>query len=89
MHRILDTMLLLLLSLCDDTLLLSSARRVQTLHTSNSLMDLRSCGMDGDDTGHKSVTVHRQSSFSRKAASLKRLSRFVAEPNSYSVRILV
>ena len=45
--------------------------------------------MDGDDTGPKSVTVHRQSSFSRKAASLKRLSRFVAEPNTYSVSVSV
>ena len=78
-----------MLSLCNTLYFVSSARRVQTLHTSNSLMDLRSCGMDGDNTGPKSVTVHRQSSFSRKAASLKRLSRFVAEPNTYSVSVSV
>lgn len=87
-HEILDTIFVNIVVNMGHSLL-SSVRKVKALHTSNSLMDLRSCGTDGDDTGPKTVTVQRQSSFSRKAASLKRLSRFVSEPNSYSVRILV
>lgn len=46
------------------------------LKSSNSLMDLRDCGIDGDDAP-KSTTIQRHSSFNRKTVSLKRLSRFV------------
>lgn len=55
--------------------ILSSLTR-NLLKSSNSLMDLRNCGIDGDDVP-KSVTVQRHSSFNRKTVSLKRLSRFV------------
>ena len=63
------------------------ARGVQALKTSNSLMDLRACGTGEEAT--KPVTIQRQSSFSRKAASLKRFSRYVTanEPTNCPVSL--
>lgn len=53
-------------------------RRLHVLKTSNSLMDLRTCGINGGDNAPKEVTVRRQSSFNKKATSLKRFSRLVS-----------
>lgn len=81
-------MLLVLSSLSSSwTMFCLIWRRIQdtSIKASSSLMDLRTCGINGDDVP-KQITVHRQSSFSRKASSLKRFSLFVnTDPTAYSV----